>query len=39
MYVITVKYGVTITVVYRITTSTVRTVRTAIVPYRTIQQA
>jgi hypothetical protein len=37
--VITVKYGVTITVVRRNLTSTVRTVQTVIVPYRTTRQA
>jgi len=37
--VITVKYGVIITVVRRNLTSTVRTVQTVIVPYRTTQQA
>ena len=37
--VITVKYGVTITVVRRNLTSTVRTVQTIIVPYRTTRQA
>jgi len=37
--VITVKYGVTITVVRCNLTSTVRTVQTVIVPYRTTQQA
>jgi len=37
--VITVKYGVTITVVRRNLTSTVRTVQTVIIPYRTIRQA
>jgi len=35
----TVKYGVIITVVRRNLTSTVRTVPTVIVPYRTTQQA
>jgi len=37
--VITVKYGVTITVVCRNLTSTVRTVQTIIVSYRTTRQA
>ena len=37
--VITVKYGVTITVVRRNITSTVRTVQTVTVPYRTTRQA
>jgi hypothetical protein len=37
--VITVKYGVTITVVRHNLTSTVRTVQTVIVPYRTTRQA
>jgi hypothetical protein len=37
--VITVKYGVTITVVRRNLTSTVRTVQTITVPYRTTRQA
>ena len=37
--VITVKYGVTIMVVRRNSTSTVRTVQTVIVPYRTTRQA
>ena len=37
--VITVKYGVIITVVRRNLTSTVRTVQTFIVPYRTTRQA
>jgi hypothetical protein len=37
--VITVKYGVIITVVRRNLTSTVRTVQTVIVPYHTTQQA
>jgi len=37
--VITVKYGVTITVVRRNLTSTVRTVQTVTVPYRTTRQA
>ena len=37
--VITVKYSVTITVVRRNLTSTVRTVQTVIIPYRTTRQA
>jgi hypothetical protein len=37
--VITVKYGVTITVVRHNLTSTVRTVQTVFVPYRTTRQA